>query len=385
MSDTELLRQIADFAQQVARPANDEIERTQRIPAAVWNAAAELGLFKLVIPRQYGGLGCDMQTSARVIEILCYACLPLGIYVAVAGTTIQPLLLTGNEEQRVRVFDHLLKTRGVACDCFTEREAGSDLRSMSLQATRTAGGYVLNGGKMFCFLGGVAEVFAVWARSENGHTPFLVWPKAEGLRISDELPRMGLRGVSLVELAFDNVFVPERDMLGEEGKGFIFSLLTINKGRLDIGAQAVGLAQSALDYAMDYLAEREQFGKPVIDYQAVQLRLANMAIEISGVKLMVERCAKALDANDPMSVRYCAELKIAASEMAVSVTSNAVQLLGGHGVLKEHPVERLARDATAYRVMDGTNDINRMRVAAELMKEAKRRRTAGGVRYQKLA
>jgi alkylation response protein AidB-like acyl-CoA dehydrogenase len=366
--DAELLKRAEDFAERVAAPAADEIERTGAIPDRVWAELNDVGLLMMMAPRSFGGLETSMATSALVIEAVSRACLALGNTVAVSGTTLMPFVLGATPEQQERVLVPLAEKGGVACASMSERDAGSDLNAMSTTATRTGGGYLINGSKMWALHGGIADVFTIWAKAEAGITAFIVPRLAPGMTVGPNLERMGLAGVTVVEIELADVFVPDEDRLGAEGAGLMLGLRTINKGRLDVGAQCVGLARAAFDYAFDYAGRREQFGQPVIDFQAVQMRLADMSIRLEGADLMMRRAAGAIDDDDPAAVRYCAEVKVACSEMAVSVTSDALLTMGGQGYLKEHPVERLARDAVVYRLLDGTNDVNRLRIVAELRK-----------------
>jgi alkylation response protein AidB-like acyl-CoA dehydrogenase len=366
--DADLVDRASAFATSVVAPAADEIERTGEIPACVWDGLRELGLLHMMTPRSLGGLETTMLTSAAVVEVLARACLAVANIVAVAGTTLMPFVLGGNREQQQRVLGGLIDSGGVACASMSERGAGSDLNAMATSAVRVDGGYSLSGSKMWALHGGIAHVFSIWARADAGITAFIVPRSAPGLTVGPNLPRMGLAGVTVVELELDDVFVADLDRLGDEGAGLMLGLRTINKGRLDVGAQCVGLARAAFQYAFDYCERRQQFGRPVIDFQAIQMRLADMSIRLEGADLMVRRAAAAIDVGDPEAIRYCAEVKVGCSEMAVSVTADALLAMGGQGYLEEHPVERMARDAVVYRLLDGTNDVNRLRIVAELRK-----------------
>lgn len=376
--DDGLVGRVRRFAQTSLLGEADGIDATGFIPPETWQELSELGLLTLVVPQELGGLGANMATSAAVISELSRVSVAIGNIIAVSGTTQMPYLLAGTDEQRERVLGQLVRERGVACASFTERGAGSDLNAMATRAERVPGGWVLNGSKIYGLHGGIAKVFCIWASSDEGITAFIVPRGASGMTVGEDQPRMGLHGVTVVEIYLEEVFVPEEDVLGQPGRGLAFGLQTINKGRLDVGAQCVGLARAALDYVIDYLERREQFGTPVIEFQAVQMRLADMSCRLEGAELMVRRAAVALDSADQRAVRYCAEVKVASSEMAVSLTSDALMLMGGYGYLKEHPIERLARDAVVYRLLDGTNDINRLRVVAELRKERRAVREGRG-------
>ncbi len=364
-----LLNEVETFAAECVAPLADEVERTRLIPESVWDELRRLGLLKLVIPQELGGHGASMALSVKVTEVLSKACLAVGNIVAVAGTTVQPLLQRGTDDQRRRLLLPVLERGGVACASLTEPDAGSDLQGMRSRATRVDGGYRLNGQKMFALHGGIAELFTIWARTDAGITAFVVPRAAEGFRISEEHDRDSLRGVTVVDLSMDDVFVPEANRLGDDGDGLKFGMLMVNKGRLDVGAQTVGLAEAAFEYAFRYAQTREQFGRPVIDFQAVQLRLADMSTRLETARLITERAAVAVDRGDPGSIRYCAEAKVVCSDMALHVTSNAMQILGGHAYLNEHPLARMMRDAKVYQLLDGTNDMNLLRIAAELRRE----------------
>lgn len=372
--DAALVQAADEFVGSILAPAAEEIERGGGVPDLVWNALAERGFLDLVVPGEYGGRGATMSTSATIVSALSRVSPTIGNIVGVAGTTQLPYLLAGSAEQKARVFARLKQSRGVACASFTERGAGSDLGGMRTTATPVPGGYRLRGTKIYALHGGIAEIYCIWARAPRGITAFFMDRATEGLTIGEDQARMGLHGVTVVELFLDDVFVPDRDVLGGEGAGLSFGLQTINKGRLDVGAQCVGIARAAFEYVAGYLEQREQFGQPVIEFQAVQMRLADMSARLEAAELSVTRAAAALDASDRRAVRYCAEVKVFCSEMAVSVTSDALLLMGGYGYLKEHPLERLARDAVVFRLLDGTNDVNRLRITAELRRELRARK-----------
>jgi alkylation response protein AidB-like acyl-CoA dehydrogenase len=343
-------------------------------PEATFKKLGELGLLGIPYPEKYGGAGAGPVEFALVVEELARVCASTAIVYAVsAGLGGKPIYKFGNEEQRQRFTVPIARGEKIACFALTEAGAGSDATALTTTATRKDGGYVINGSKIFITNGKEADVAVVMATMDKslkhkGITAFLVEKGTPGYSVGKLEHKLGIRGSSTAELVFEDVFVPERNRLGGEGEGFRVAMSAIDSSRVSIAAQALGIAQGAFDKALSYAKERKQFGKPLSGHQAIQWMLADMATRIDAVRLMVYRAASLEGAGLPFMQESCMA-KLLAPEVALFVCDRAIQIHGGCGYIKDYPVERYFRDARICGIYEGTDEMQRMTIAKNLLSD----------------
>jgi alkylation response protein AidB-like acyl-CoA dehydrogenase len=363
-------------------PIADEVDRNDRFPKELVPIFGDMGLLQLRLPEAYGGPGANLTTIciageeiARVSEAIALISGQNGIGL------IMPLVHFGTEEQRRRFFPAVAKGRILTAVAITEPQAGSDVGSMRTRATRDGNSsYVLNGQKCFITFGAVADYVTVFAKTGNPEehgthniSAFIVDTKSPGFGVGKNERKMGLNGVPDASLYFDNVRVPVENRVGEEGDGFKICMRILDLNRPTIGAVSVGLAQGALDAAIGYAKERRQFGRSIAEFQGIQFMLADMAMQVEAARALVYECARIADAgfaDDAEFKRFAATASMAkcfASDMAMKVTTDAVQIFGGAGYMKDFPVERYMRDAKINQIFEGTNQIQRLIIARQLL------------------
>ncbi|MEU6285287.1 acyl-CoA dehydrogenase family protein [Streptomyces sp. NPDC047028] len=363
-----------DFARNEIRPRARAVDEADVVtPVDIWRKAAEVGLTDYMLPEEVGGGGfTDVFTQCLVQEELCYGDPGIGNLVCSNGFFADPVLELGTEDQKKRWLGPLTGPEAPMTSlATTEPGAGSDAASIQTTARRVEGGYVLNGQKAWISNAGAARSYVVFAKTDpglraRGVTAFLVGADSEGLSVGEPMRKMGQRAIVCREVYFSDVFVPDEDRLGEEGQGFHGLMRTFDISRVVLGAASVGAARAAYEYARDYARVRVQFGKPVIEHQAVAFRLADMATRIETARLLVLRAARAIDAGDPGVTALAAMAKLTASETAMFSTWAAVQTLGGWGYSREYPVEQWMRDAKLEEIEEGTSDIMRIVVSRHL-------------------
>ncbi|KJS14751.1 MAG: acyl-CoA dehydrogenase [Peptococcaceae bacterium BRH_c4b] len=335
----------------------------------------ELGLMGIPIPEEWGGAGCDFLSYIITIEEISRACASTGVILAVhtsVGTF--PILLFGTEEQKQKYVPKLAAGEYIGAFALTESNAGSDPGNLSTTAKLEGNHYIVNGTKIFITNGGVAKVYVTFVRTDadskgyKGITCLLVDKDTPGFSIGKKEEKMGLNASQTTELIFDNARVPKENLLGVEGDGFRIAMALLDTGRIGIGAQGLGIAQGAFDVALAYAKERVMFGKPIIEHQAVGFMLADMATQIDAARMLVYRAARLKDKGLPLS-KEASMAKMYATDTAMMVTTNAVQILGGYGYCREYPVERMMRDAKITQIYEGTNQIQRLVIAKNLIKE----------------
>jgi alkylation response protein AidB-like acyl-CoA dehydrogenase len=356
-------------------PIAAAIDETDRFPVELVTLFSEMGLMQLWVPEQYGGPNGNltmMCIAREEISRVSPAC------ASIAGLNtmfIMPLLHFGSEEQRKKYLPIIAGGGVVTAIAISEPQAGSDVSAMSTRAVRDGDSYVINGRKQWCSYGVVADYIVVMARTSDssgadGISAFIVEPKKmPGITFGRHERKMGFRGAPNTPIFFDNVRVPVENLVGEEGKGFRASMRALDLNRPTIGAQSVGLAQGALDASVAYAKERKQFKKSISEFQGVQFMLADMAIQIEAARALVYECARAGDDGNWKRLNVLASMaKCFGSDMAMKVTTDAVQIFGGYGYTMDYPVERMMRDAKLTQIFEGTNQIQRMVVARELLK-----------------
>ncbi|MDM7916880.1 MAG: acyl-CoA dehydrogenase family protein, partial [Candidatus Eisenbacteria bacterium] len=348
------------------------LDEERRVPLAEIEKMQELGLFGLLIPGEYGGSGCRAILYARVIEELARACAAVAIILSVSSSVgAFPILLFGTEEQKRRFLPRLA-AGAIGAFCLSEADSGSDAASLKLRAEREAegGDWLLTGTKMWVTNAPHAQVFLVFGRSgsfdpresHRGITAFLVEGGSEGLTISREEDKMGLRASATAEVVFDRVRVPAANQLGEEGRGFRVAMSALDNGRIGVGGQALGIARASFAEALSYAKVRRQFGRPLSDFEATRLRLAEMDLDVQAAALLVYRAAERKDSGLPYGP-HASMAKLYASEAATRVAHAAIQIHGGYGYTKDYPVERYYRDARVTEIYEGTSEMQRIVIA----------------------
>lgn len=374
LSDQEqdLKRLARDFAEKEIIPVASKYDLEGSMPWSVIEKAFVVGLWNLNVPEEYGGAGLSHFAEALVAEQLAYGC--LGIFGAFGGNSLAltPLLIAGTKEQKEAFLPRFCSSLQLAAFALTEPNAGSDVSAISTRAEKTDDGYILNGTKCFITHGGIANLYTVFATIDRslgtrGLTAFLVPGDAPGLRSGKKEDKMGDRASHIGEVIFEDVKIPRENCLDTEGNGFKIAMRTLDITRPIIGAAAVGVAQRAFDEAVKYARQRVQFGKPIGQHQAIQFMLADMDMAIEAARTLVWRAAWQVDQGKPNS-RLSAMAKCLASDTAMKVTVDAVQVFGGYGYMREYPVEKLMRDAKITQIYEGTNQVQRMVIAGTLFR-----------------
>jgi alkylation response protein AidB-like acyl-CoA dehydrogenase len=359
----------AEFANREVAPYAAEWDREDRFPTEVFEKLSEAGFMGLCVPEEYGGGGTDFLSYVLLIEELSRADAGVGVTLAVhtsAGTL--PILIHGAEEQKSRWLPSLAQGEKIGCFALTEPEAGSDAAAIQARAERVSGGYRISGHKQWVTNGRVGGAMVLFARAPEGVTAFVVPMDTEGISFGKHAEKMGVISATTDDVLLDDVFVPEEDRLGEEGKGLRIALGTLAGGRIGIAAQAVGIAEAAFRYAGRYATERTTFDKPIAEHQAVAFKLADMQTKLEAARLLVHKAAWTKD-QGLRHVEIGARAKLYASTVANEVAYEAVQVLGGQGYMKDHPVERYYRDARVTEIYEGTSEIQRLVVSQGLVRD----------------
>ena len=372
--EQELLRDsVRALAMEQIAPRAAEIDRTAEFPQDVRELLARHDIFALPFPTEHGGLDAGLLSVCLAIEQISMACATSGLMLAVQALGALPLILSGTPEQQSRWLPDLAAGRTLVAFALTEADAGSDASAIRTKATRDGDGYVISGGKRFISQGSVADVLAVFAVTDADGprhrrlSCLLVEQGMPGFSVSRLEHKMGIRGSPTAELVFDDVRVPADHLVGAEGDGFDIAMRTFERSRPGIAAQAVGIAQGALDVAAKYATERVQFGKPIGEFQMVSAMLADMDAATEAARAVLYRACAEIDAGSPAAGRWAAMCKLVAGDAAMRVTTDAVQVLGGYGYIDEYPVERMMRDAKITQLYEGTQQIQRLVVARHLL------------------
>jgi alkylation response protein AidB-like acyl-CoA dehydrogenase len=365
----EIRDRAAEFADREVAPRAAELDREDRFPTETFEKFADVGFMGLCVPEEYGGAGTDFLSYALLLEEISRADAGVGVTLAVhtsAGTL--PILMYGDEDQKVRWVQDLARGEKIGCFALTEPEAGSDAAAIAASAERVDGGYRLSGHKQWVTNGRVAGAMVVFARAPEGVTAYVVRLDAEGISFGKHAKKMGVISATTDDVLLDNVFVPEEDRLGEEGRGLSVALGTLDSGRIGIAAQAIGIAEAAFRYAADYASRRTTFGKPIAEHQAVAFKLADMQTKVRAARLLTHEAAWMKDRGVRVT-EAGARAKLYASQVANEVTYDAVQVLGGYGYMKDHPVERYYRDARVTEIYEGTSEIQRLVISRGILEE----------------
>lgn len=363
---------VRDLAQNEIAPRAAQVDKSEEFPAENIRQMAELGLMGLPYPEKYGGGGGDYVSYAIAVEEIARACGSTGlIFAAAVSLGIGPIYYFGSEEQKKQWMPLLCSGKGLGAFGLTEPEAGSDAGATRTTAVRDGEAYILNGSKMWITSGAIADVVNCTAKTDpaagtRGISCFLVARGTPGFIPGKNEPKMGLKGSVTSALSFENCRVPAANLLGREGDGFKQMLITLDGGRISIGAMALGLAQAALDEATRYAKQRVQFGQPIANFQAIQWMIADMATEIDAARLMIYRAAAMKDAGVRFT-KQAAMAKLFASEVAERAAFKALQIHGGYGYSREYPVERIYRDQRLCTIGEGTSEIQRLVIARQVL------------------
>ncbi len=370
---TELREMVKKFSNEVVQPLAAKIDEQEEIPKTLISALAENGLLGVYVPEEYGGAGMDYLSYAIVIEELSRNCASTGVFVSAhTSLCVWPILAFGTEEQKKKYLPALASGQKIGCFCLSEPNAGSDAGSLTTYAEDAGDHYILNGVKNWITNGKEADIAIVFAKTRKtddykGISAFIVETNSPGFSIIKIEDKLGIKGSSTAQLAFDQVKVPKENLLGPIEKGFKVAMATLDGGRIGIAAQALGIAQGAFDYAKNYTQQRVQFGAPLANLQGIQFMLADMSTKIASSRLLIYDASTRKDQQISFT-KQSAQAKLFASEAAMWVTTKAIQLCGGNGYTKEYPVERFFRDAKITEIYEGTSEIQRVVIAAQELK-----------------
>jgi alkylation response protein AidB-like acyl-CoA dehydrogenase len=368
-----ILEVVRDLVREKVEPRAAAIDADGEFPWDLQKLFAQNDLLGIPIPAEYGGLGGTFQTYVKVVEEVAKACASSALIIAVQELGALPILIGGSDEQKQRFLPKLASGEHVGAYALTEAGSGSDAAgSMRMRAEKDGDAYVLDGTKIWITQGSIADIVTVFAvtdpaKGPNGISAFVVEKGTPGFTVGKLEKKMGIRGSPTVELVFENCRVPTANMLGPEGDGFKIAMKVLDKSRPGIAAQALGIASGALDYATNYLKERVAFGKPLSQQQGLQFMLADMKTDVEAARLLLYEAARKCDEGAPDITTWAAMAKLRCGDVAMSVTTDAVQLLGGFGYSTEYPVERMMRDAKITQIYEGTQQIQRIVIARSMV------------------
>ena len=372
--EQELVRQmVRDFAVNEVKPIAAEIDVTERFPMENVKKMGELGMMGIPFPTEFGGAGGDVLSYILAVEELSKVCATTGVILS-AHTSLCASLINenGTPAQKEKYLRDLCTGNKIGAFGLTEPGAGTDAAGQQTTAVLDGDNYILNGSKIFITNGGVADTFIIFAMTDKskgtkGISAFIVEKGFQGFSIGKKEDKLGIRASSTTELIFENCIVPKENLIGREGKGFGIAMKTLDGGRIGIAAQALGIAEGALDEAIKYMKERKQFGRPIAAFQGLQWMVAEMSTKIEAARFLVYKAAWLKENKQPYSVD-AARAKLYAAEVAMDVTTKAVQLFGGYGYTKEYPMERMMRDAKITEIYEGTSEVQKMVISGSLLK-----------------
>jgi len=368
-----LIEAIRELALERVAPRAAEIDHTGEFPWDMKELLAQQDILAMPFPTEYGGIGTSELAIVMAIEELARHCATTALLLAVQQLGSTPILLAGNEQQKRKYLPRLASGEWMAAYGLTEAGSGSDAAAMRTMAVHKGDKYILNGSKRFITNGGLAQVNSIFAITDprigtRGISVFIVEKSFPGFSVGRIEDKMGIKGSQTAELIFTDCEVPVENLLGREGDGFKIAMMTLDRTRPGIGAQALGIAQGALDLAVSYSKQRVQFNRPIADNQGIQFMLADMAVKVEAARLLVYNVAEMIDRGEKDFSMYSSMAKLFASDAAMVVTNDAIQVLGGYGYMKEYPAERMMRDAKITQIYEGTNQIQRVVIARELLK-----------------
>lgn len=368
----ELIEMVREFVEKEITPYAQEMDEQNHMREGLVAKADEMGLLNVIVPEELGGPGLDSIAVAAIYEELGKGCAGVATSLAANSLATLPVLIGGTDEQK-QMYCDVLNNGGMAAFALTEPGAGSDAGSVATRAVhnKEEGTYTLNGTKMFITNAGEAEIFLVFANTRKtggirGLTAFIVPKDTPGFKVGKKENKMGIRPSNTCELILQDVVIPESYRVGREGEGFRIAMNTLDSARPFVGSVSVGIAQAALDCAVKYAKERRQFGQPIASFQMVQAMIADMAIKVETARLLVQKCCWMRDQGIPFA-KEAAMAKCYASDVAMQVTTDAIQVMGGYGYTKDYPVEKMMRDAKIMQIYEGTNQIQRLVIANKIL------------------
>jgi len=368
-----LVDTIKKFAEKEIKPAAGEIDSKSEIPLKILSAVAEMGLFGMPFPEEYGGSGLEYLVFIAAVEEIAAADASVALTILAHTLCANHIFLFGNDEQKKTCLPPLAKGEEIGAWALTEPSSGSDAGSMKTTAKKSGNSWILNGQKLFTTNGSRADIFVIMVKTDpslgnKGISAFIVKKGSKGLRIGKKLNKLGLKGSDTVEVFIDNIKLSEENLIGKMNRGFNQTMEILDSGRIGISALAIGIARASLEASLRYAKEREQFGRPIKDFQAIQWKLSDMATKIDASRLLTQRAAY-LKGKGMNFTKEAAMAKLYSSETAVMCANNAVQIHGGYGYITEYNVERYFRDAKICEIGEGTSEIQRIIIAKELLKE----------------
>lgn len=363
-----LKKMVREFALERIGPTVKERDQQARFDRSLFQEMGDLGLTGMVIPEAYGGAGMDYLSYSLCLEELSRVDASIGVTLSVhVSLGCVPIYRFGTDALKDKYLPRLTSGEYLAAYALSEPDAGSDVQAMKLTARPADGGYILNGSKIWITSGGYADIYIVFARLDGEVTCFVIDSNNDGLSVGKKEDKMGLRSSATTEIIFEDVFVPADHVLGEVGEGFKIAMAALDGGRMGIASQAVGIAQSALDHAVDYANTRETFGKKIILHQGIGFMLADMAAEIEAARLLTRQAAWYLSNGQP-NTKMSSMAKLFAADTAMKAATDAVQIFGGYGYTTDYPVERIMRDAKITQIYEGTQQIQRLVISRQLMR-----------------
>lgn len=375
---TEEQKMIKELARQIAEehilPVRAELDETGEFPWEVMKILAQADMFRVFVPEEYGGLGTGVLELCLVVEELSRICLGVSTTYAANALGTYPILLFGTDEQKKKYLPDIADGKRLVAFALTEPNAGSDAGGIQTTAVKDGDHYVLNGRKQWITNGGEAEIYTVIALTDKakgarGASAFIVEKGTPGFSFGKKENKMGIRASATRELIFENCRIPQSNMLSREGMGFIVAMKTLDQSRVGVGSQGLGVAQGAFEEAAKFAKQRVQFGQPVISFQAIQHMLADMAIQIEAARALIYSVARYIDSGAKDITKASAMAKTFATDVAMKVTVDAVQVMGGSGYMKDYPVEKMMRDAKILQIYEGTNQIQRNVIGQAIIKE----------------
>ncbi|WP_057761302.1 acyl-CoA dehydrogenase family protein [Cytobacillus praedii] len=368
----QIKQEIHRLAQGRIKPRAIEIDEKAEYPMDILHLLSEYGYIGANMPEEHGGLGLDLLSFCLIVEEISRVCASSSQVAVVQELGSLPIIIGGNDALKKRFLPDLAHGKKIAAYALTEPNAGSDVKSLKTRAERDGDSYIINGQKMFISNGGVADVYSVFAQTATGITAFVVEKDTPGFVVGKLEKKMGIKGSPTAQLYFDNCRIPIENRIGDEGDGWMIAMKTFDKSRPTVAAQALGIAQGAYDIALEYVQEREQFGKNISSFQAIQFMLADMATQIEAARGLVYKAASKVNeltatGKNPELTQASSMAKMFAADVAMKVTTDAVQLLGGYGFIQEYHVERMMRDAKITQIYEGTNQIQRVIIARTIL------------------
>ena len=373
---------LRDLARRIAEerilPVRAELDETEEFPWAIMKDLADSDMFRVFVPEEYEGLGGGCLDLCVVVEELSRACSGVAVCYAASALGASAILLFGSEEQKLKYLPDIADGKRLMAFGLTEPTAGSDAAGIRTTAEKVSGGYLLNGTKQFITNGGEAEIYTIIAltdkaRGARGASAFIVEKDMPGFTFGKKEKKMGIRTSATRELIFRDCLIPEENLIGKEGMGFVMTMRVLDRSRPGIGAQAVGIAQGALEAAVDYTSQRIQFGHPIISLPVMQDKLADMATQVEAARSLVYSVARTIDGGEKNYTEEASMAKVFASDVAMKVTVDAVQVCGGAGYMRDYPLEKMMRDAKITQIYEGSNEVLRNTIAVGVRKRKARR------------